>query len=316
MTPGPVAVRRPWMAGYLALMAAAVGVVAAIGVFGRGDGTTEAVVSARGEPFDMVTTGVYAWNPERLVAEGVGWDVFTLAIAVPALLFAAWGVWRGSLRWRLVAVGLLVYLWYQYLMYAMAWAIGPLFLPFVAIVAAAAIGVAWVASSVPVTSLAHNVTEGYPRRGMMIFCAAMALLLLGMWLPMIATVLRGDLEGTLLGQTTLVVQALDLGVIVPLSLATLVLLWRRAPAAVLVATALAVKGLAMAVAICAMLVSAWAVEGALEIGPFVLFAAIALACLTLLVLMLRAIREEPVHEPASLPANRPASEERPVTLTG
>lgn len=300
------------MAGYLALMAAAVGVVAAIGVFGRGDGRTEAVVSARGEPFDMVTTGVYAWNPERLVAEGVGWDVFTLAIAVPALLFAAWGAWRGSLRWRLVAIGLLAYLWYQYLMYAMAWAIGPLFLPFVAIFAAAAIGVAWVASSVPVTSLATHVTDGYPRRGMMVLCGGMALLLLGMWVPLIATVLGGDLEGTLLGQTTLVVQALDLGVIVPLALATLVLLWRRAPAGVLVATALAVKGLAMAVAICAMLVSAWAVEGALEIGPFVLFAAIALVCLALLVLMLRAIREEPVRPAAS----HPASEEPPVTLAG
>jgi hypothetical protein len=308
LTPDPDLARRRWMAGYLGLMAAVVGAVAAIGVFGRGDGTTEAVVSVRGEPFDLVTTGVYAWNPERLVAEGIGWDVFTLAIAVPALLLAARGVWQGSLRWRLVTIGLLAYLWYQYLMYAMAWAIGPLFLPFVAIFAAAAVGVAWFAASVRVTSLARHVTDRYPRRGMMMLCAAMALLLLGMWLPLIATVLRGDLEGTLLGQTTLVVQGLDLGVIVPLSLATLVLLWRRAPAGLLLATALAVKGLAMAVAIGAMLVSAWAVEGALEIGPFVLFTAVAVVCLTLLVLMMRAIREGPVTQPAT--------EGAPVTLAG
>jgi hypothetical protein len=301
--------RRRWMAGYLGAMAALVAVVAAIGVFGRGDATTEAVVSARGEPFEMVTSGVYAWNPERLVAEGIGWDVVTLLVAVPALVLAIRGVLRGSLRWRLVAVGLLAYLCYQYLMYAMAWAIGPLFLPFVVIYAASAAGIAWFVASIRVAELPQHVTDRFPRRGMMVFCALMALLLLGMWLPMIAGVLQGELEGTLLGQTTLVVQGLDLGIVVPLAIATLVLLWRRSPAGVLLATALAVKGLAMAVAICAMLVSAWYVEGAPELGALAIFAAVALACLTLLVAMLRAIREHPVAPPAAVEAGV-------VTLTG
>ena len=57
---------------YLVLLGVAVGVVSAIGVFGRGDGTTESVVSVRGEPFEMVISGVYAFNPQRLVAEAPG----------------------------------------------------------------------------------------------------------------------------------------------------------------------------------------------------------------------------------------------------
>jgi hypothetical protein len=301
--------RRRWMAGYLGAMAALVAVVAAIGVFGRGDGTTETVVSARGEPYEMVTSGIYAWNAERVVAEGVGWDVVTLLLAVPALLLAVRGVRRGSLRWRLVAIGLLAYLCYQYLMYAMAWAIGPLFLPFVVVFAASAAGIAWITASIQVDALPQHVSESFPRRGMMTFCVLIALLLLGMWLPMIASVLQGELEGTLLGQTTLVVQGLDLGVVVPLAIAAVVLLGRRSPAGVLLATALAVKGLTMAVAICAMLVSAWVVEGAPEVGPMVLFAAVAVACAALLVAMLRSIREEPVTAPV-------ASGAGVVTLTG
>jgi hypothetical protein len=303
----PVA-RRRWMAAYLGAMAVLVAGLAMIGVFGRGDGTTESVVSARGETYEMVTAGIYAWNPERMVAEGVGWDVVTLLLAVPALLFASRGVRRGSLRWRLVAIGLLAYLWYQYLMYAMAWAIGPLFLAFVVVFAASAAGIAWFAASIEVAALPTHVSDRFPRRGMMAFCVLIALLLLGMWLPLIASVLRGDLEGTLLGQTTLVVQGLDLGVVVPVAVATVMLLARRTPAGILLATALAVKGLTMALAICAMLVSAWYVEGAPEIGPMVLFGVVAAACLTLLVRMLRSIEEQPLAAPAT-------SEEGVVTLT-
>lgn len=82
---------RPHAAS-LAVLAVAVVVVAAMGVIGRGDGSTEQVVSARGEPVEMVTTGVYANNPERLVAEGIGWDLVTLLLVVPALLLVARGV--------------------------------------------------------------------------------------------------------------------------------------------------------------------------------------------------------------------------------
>jgi hypothetical protein len=52
----PRTVRRLAMARYLGGMAAVVGVVAAIGVFGRGDLVTDTVESLRGETFELVTT--------------------------------------------------------------------------------------------------------------------------------------------------------------------------------------------------------------------------------------------------------------------
>ena len=72
------------------------GVAAAIGVFARGDGATALVTSARGGTYEIATNGVYAYNALRLVAEGVGWDVFTLIVAVPALLVASYFVARGG----------------------------------------------------------------------------------------------------------------------------------------------------------------------------------------------------------------------------
>jgi hypothetical protein len=73
----------------------------------------------------------------------------------------------------------------------------------------------------------------------------------------------------------------------------------------------------MAVAICAMLVSAWYVEGAPEVGSLAIFAAVAMACSALLVAMLRAIEETPVtgaaaawSEGPSRQAERRSADER------
>jgi hypothetical protein len=266
------------MAALCVAVALLAGIASGIGVFMRGDGSTAEAVSIRGERFDYVTSGVYVYNPERLVAEGVGWDVFTLFVAVPALLVSAGFVARGSFRGRLFATGLLAYLFYQYLMYAMAWAFGPLLPLFIVIYAASLAGALWLASSIGLAGLPERFSARFPRRSMAALCLLMAIILVGMWAQLIATGLRGDLSGAnLLGQTTLVVQALDLGLIVPAALFTGVAVLRRRPIGYLLATVLVVKALAMSLAILAMLVSAWGVEGAPEVAGFVIFGAAALA---------------------------------------
>ncbi len=254
------------------------GVASAVGVFMRGDGSTAPAVSIRGERFEYATTGIYAFNPERVVAEGVGWDAVTLAFVVPALLLAVPFIARGSLKARLFALGLLAYLLYQYLMYAMFWALGPLFPVFIALYAASGAAIVWVTSSVGIATLPQQFSARFPRRGMAVFSAMMGLMLVAMWIPRIATGLSGDFAGAgLLGMPTLTVQAMDLGMLVPLALTTAVLLWRRRPWGYLLAPVFAVKGVTMAGAICAMLVSAALVEGSLEVAPFVVFGSVTLA---------------------------------------
>jgi hypothetical protein len=100
----------------------------------------------------------------------------------------------------------------------------------------------------------------------------MGLQLVLMWSQRIAAGYRGDWEtAALLGTPTMAVQALDLGIIVPLAFATAVLAWRGRPWGYLLVPAFAIKGVTMAGAICAMLVSAAYVEGSLEAAPLALF---------------------------------------------
>jgi hypothetical protein len=105
-------------------------------------------------------------------------------------------------------------------------------------------------------------------------------------------VISGDLDGVLLGQTTLVVQVLDLGLIVPLALATAVLVHRRRPIGYLLAAAVVVKGLAMATAIVAMVLVGWRIEGTLDVGGLIIFTTAAVACLVLTIAVLRSITRQ------------------------
>ena len=241
----------------------------------------QSVVSPRGERYQMIVSGIYRYNAQRIVAEGIGWDVFTLFAAVPALLLSLIGLSRGALRARLFAIGVLAYLFYQYLMYSVAWAFGPLFLLFVAVYAVSLVSIVRIVGTIRIGELGSHVGDAFPNLGMGIFSLTVAALLIIMWLVRIIPALSGKIEGILLGQTTLVVQALDLGLIVPLAMFTGVTALRRRPIGYLLSSVVVVKATAMAAAICAMLIAAWIVEGALETVPFLVFTVIAAAAVWL-----------------------------------
>ena len=265
------------MAALCLAVALLAGAASSAGVFRRGSGETRLATSARGESYRYAVDGIYAWNAQRVVSEGVGWDFFTLFVAVPSLLAASVFVARGSYRGRLFAVGMLGYFFYQYFEYATYWAYGPLFLLFITIYATSLAGIVWMVSSLDVRGMAARFSDRFPRKAMAALCFVMSFaLVFVMWLPLVLRSMTGKVDGILLGQTTLVVQAFDLGLIVPLAVFTGVAILRRRPIGYLLSAVFVVKAAAMACAIAAMLLSAWAVEGRLETLPFIFFVGVAL----------------------------------------
>jgi hypothetical protein len=286
----------------ISLVVALGAAIAAIaGILLRGGDAFVTVTSPRGETYDMATSGVYAYNAQRVVAEGVGWDVVTLVVLLPAMLLSLPFLARGSTRGRLFALGLLGYFFYQYLEYSVTWAFGPLFLLWVALFAASLVGIGWIAYSLVIArDTVSESGERFPRLGWATLNLAMSGLLVLLWLQRIALVTRGE-PGILLGETTLTIQALDLGLVVPVSVATaLLLLWRHSLGYPM-AAAFGVTYAAMSIAITGMLLSAWLVEGALEIVPIAIFTVASVASIWLLILTFResplALRPQRVSSP-------------------
>ena len=296
-----------WIAALSAGVAVAAGLAAGAGVLMRGSGATEIVTSPRGETYAMATDGVYAHNAMRVVAEGIGWDAFTLAVAVPALLIASIWVARGSFRGRLVAAGLLGYFAYMYLEYAVTWAFGPLFPLFIAIYAGSLIGLVWIGVILAADGVGNRFSARFPRRSWAGLSLGMAVLLTLLWAQRIADGLAGPVA--LHGETTMTVQALDLGLVVPLSVGTALLALRRWPAGMVAAAAFAVMFTAMCTAIGSMLVSAWLVTGVLELPPILIFGLAAVIGLALGLRMFAAARGEPAPS-----VNRTNTSARPADL--
>ena len=71
-------------------------------------------------------------------AQAVGQDLITLVVALPTLVISAILALRGSRRAHLVWLGVLVYLVYTYLTYALAIQFNPLFLVYVALLGCSA----------------------------------------------------------------------------------------------------------------------------------------------------------------------------------
>lgn len=289
------------MAALTAVLASLVAVASGAGVFARGDGSVALVTNERGVTFEMATSGVYAYNAQRVVAEGIGWDAFTLAVVVPALLLAAVALGRGAVRATLPTLGLYGYLLYAYLEYSVTWALGPLFPVHVAIVAGSVVGLFVLGYRFATDS--RGSLGDVPRRAWVGLNVGMAALLTLMWSARIAEALRGDLATAgLTSETTMTVQALDLGLVVPVCLTSAWLVWRRSPLGAPVAAAWSIVFTLMAAAIVAMLLSAALVEGTLELPPVLIFA-VAGICAALI-----AAR---IHQPAAVrttlhPAHHPA----------
>ena len=267
----------------VALAGVLAGIASAAGVFLRGDLATESFTTVRGETVDVLTGGIYRFNGEAVAAEGVGWDAVTLFLVVPALFLSLPALRRGSTRAILFAAGMLTYFLYQYAEYSMFLAYGPLFLLYVATFAVSLSSIAVLLAEIDLAELAAGVDSRFPRRAMTAFGVFVAVLLAGMWLPMIARSFDQTVVEPLDGATTLVVQAFDLGLLVPLGLFTAVTVWRRLSVGYVLAAILIVKGAAMGAGIAAMLIVEFLVTDELQIVPIVLFAAISFVSVALAV---------------------------------
>jgi hypothetical protein len=161
------------------------------------------------------------------------------------------------------------------------WAYGPLY-PLQLLTAALAIsGLAVLVARLDVTAVATAAGQRFPTRLVAAFGVLAAVILGGLWLPVIASTLGGDVTDELQGATTLVVPVFDLGLLVPLAVATAVTASRRLPISVLLGIVLLVKGVAMGLAIVAMLLVEWQVTGEPQLPPVVIFAALAAVSLAI-----------------------------------
>jgi hypothetical protein len=203
-------------------------VAAGTGVFYQTAGAHINFVTVRGEHATYQGSGLYYYDPASVAREGIIWDVIDLILALPIFAVAMVLSWRGSLRGRLLLGGMLFYFFYKYMQYAVLVAFNPLFLVYVVIFALSAVAFFLNLRSIDMSRLPTHISARFPRWLFIGFTLVMSAALILLWLGRIIPYTLANLfPDEFAGLTTLVTQAFDLGVVVPLLLSTGILLWRR-----------------------------------------------------------------------------------------
>lgn len=214
----------------LAMLIMIASVVAAVGGIFSGSGTGSFMYeSIRGEQVEIYGKGIYRHMPAEVAPQGIAQDYVTLFVGVPLLLISLIWFRSGSLRGRFFIAGILMYFFVTYLFYLTMGMYNVFFLLYAFLLGTSFFGLLLALLSIDVFRLKDRLSKKTPVKyagGFLIFNGlAIALMWLGIVIP---PLIEGSLyPPDLFHFTTLIVQGLDLGLLLPLSFVSGWLLWKR-----------------------------------------------------------------------------------------
>lgn len=265
--------------------------IAALAGLWPGGGTPYPLTSFRGEQVTINARGLYHWDTVSSAAQMQANDLVTLVLGLPLLAVSFWLARRGSLRGRLLLTGTLGFILYTYITMCFGAAFNPLFLVYVALFSLSLLAFILSMMSFDLQTLPAHFTARLPRgwiAGLLFFAAAF----LGLaWLGRVAAGLAPGAVPVLENATSMFIQAMDLGIIVPLCVLSGVLLLRRSAWGYLLASVSLLKFLTLGVSVSLMALNMRRMGAAVSAAELTVFPAIALANLVMVALLLRNIQE-------------------------
>ena len=295
-----------WLSVLIALLAA---IAASIGLFWQDGGNSFAFTTLHGQTVQIAGQGLYHYDSIATAAQEQGQDVVTLFLGIPLLLFALWLARRGSLRGQLLLTGTLGYFLYTYMSMAFLTAYNPFFLVYVALFSSSLFAFVLTFTSLDMQELPAHLSSHLPRRSISAFFFTIGGFLLLMWLGLIVPpLLEGQTPQALENMTTLVIQAMDLGIIVPVSMLSGTLLLRRAPLGYLLASVVLIKFFTYGTAVTAMAIGELLAGVSLSVVVIVGFPLLTVIGISLTIVLLRNLSEArqpqvPTPEMEELPAS-------------
>lgn len=286
-----------WMIPAIMLLAA---FAAAAGLFWPGGGEPYALVSDRGEAVLIHARGLYAWDTVSSAAQMQANDLVTLLLALPLLGLATPLAIRGSLRAHLLLAGTLGYVLYTYLSMAMLTAFNQLFVVYVALFSLSLFALVLCLLGIDVAGLPSRFSAGLPRRAIAALLGGTGLFLSVAWLGRIAAPWLNGTPPALEHTTTMVIQALDLGLVMPVVFLGAWLLWQRRAWGYLLASVAVMKMLTMGTAVSLMSIN-MALNGVAE-SPVIagIFMTLTAINVVLAVWLLRCVDPAPTLNPGAL----------------
>lgn len=206
-------------------------IAASVGVFSNGGQGPHQIETVRGNTVTIYGKGIYKHMSADVAPQGIAQDYVTLFTAVPLLIISLIWARGNSLRGRLLLAGTLGYFLVTYLFYLVMGMYNALFLVYVTLLGTSFFTFAQTLLSINTKGLRERFNESMPVKwtgGFLIFNSiAIGLMWLGIVVP---PLLDGSVTPTEVEHyTTLIVQGLDLGLLLPMAFVSGLLFIRKQP---------------------------------------------------------------------------------------
>lgn len=264
---------------------------AGMGLFNQTPGQPYPLTTFRGEQVTINAHGLYYWDTVSSAAQMQANDLVTLVLGLPLLAISYWLTLRGSLRGRLALAGTLGFILYTYITMCFGAAYNRLFLVYVALFSLSLFAFILSMMTFDLGSLPAHFSEKLPRgwiAGLLFFAAAFLSIA---WLGRIAATFAPGAVPALENTTSMFIQAMDLGIIVPVCLLSGILLLRRKTWGYLLASVGLMKFLTMGTAVSLMAFNMARLGVPVSMVELVVFPTLAIANLVMVGLLLRSVKE-------------------------
>lgn len=202
----------------------------------------------------LFSSTLYQMDTISIISQMQGQDLITLIIVIPVMMGSLYLISKDSLRGRLIWMGTIFYFLYTYVSMSFATSYNQLFLVYVALFSLSLFTFLGELISMDIKKVKENFSSNKMRKVTAIFLFIVGLMLAGMWLKMIIDSLIMGAEPLALEKyTTLVIQALDLGIVVPTAILSAYLLIKNNEWGYVIASIFLIKASLLGTAILSMI---------------------------------------------------------------
>lgn len=267
-------------------------IAAGLGVFWQGEGQNSDFLTLHGEKVTIQGHGLYQYDTVNIAAQAIGQDVVTLLVGIPLLAISMILFNKGSLQGKLLLPGTLAYFLYTYASYTFSLAYNILFLVYVSLFSLSLFALIFALMEVDISTLPKHFSSWVPRRTIAIFFFIVCGFLLLDWLGRIVSALLANQPPLgLESYTTLIIQALDLGVVIPIAFLSGILIWKKSAWGYLLSPIVLIKLATLALAVSAMAVNTILVGVQVGLVELIMFPSIAMISGGMTIVLLRNINE-------------------------
>lgn len=236
------------------------------GIFSsKGDGEFT-FKSIFGETISIYGKGLYNHDSTAMASQAIAQDYVTLILGIPLLVISLYSSRRGLLKGKLLLAGTLGYFLYTYASYSFLSMYNSFFLIYVLLMSASFFAFTLLILSFDIPDLPRHFSEKLPAKWIGSFLMFVSILFGLMWLgKIVPPLLDGTPPAGLEHYTTMVIQALDLGFVIPISIFAGIMLIKRKPIGYLLASIMILKEstLLTALSLMALMQSVAGIKGAM-----------------------------------------------------